>query len=302
MVENSLRIKRIDQVLPTRMVTAQSLANHGRYDEALAEVHAARCDNPELAAAHLLEGLIRWRRQDLSRARSCLAWATRLDKESVESWQALAAVCREMRDFRAALRAIDQVLCRAWDDPDAHLLRGAILRELGRRRSAGAALRRALKLNPTLTSAHLLLAQLALDQQRPDAAYRHVKVALQLGTLHYDTALEMGLVLRQSGHRAEAIVHYRKLIREYPTRAMAYIKLAEFLLEQPDDAAALPLLSLAIHLEPANTAALVHLANLYRRQGRHETADEIGYTARRLDPSLTYPVPLPEKIHGHASS
>jgi tetratricopeptide (TPR) repeat protein len=301
MSENSLGIRRISGAVPNALAEAQSLAQRGRFDDALGVLNAALSENPELAPAHLLKGLIHWRRRELAAAERELELAVRLDAEKVDAWHALAAVRRELEVYPQALVAVDEALKLEAEHAEAHLLRGEILLKLERPRRAKAALLHALKHKPTLTAPHLHLARMAIQGGQSQTAYRRVQALQHLGTQHYETALEIGSFLAELDRADEAIPHYRRMIREFPTRAAPYIKLAELFLEEGHDLEAMPLLSLATKMEPRNTTALLHLAGVFRRQGRAETAAELTHAAHLADPALAPPATTTSIADAHAS-
>ena len=79
-----------------------------------------------------------------------------------------------------ALEAIEQALAGRKLDAGMHHLHAVILIEMGQAERARAALRRALYLEPNFVIAHHALAQLALREDEPASAERHLRNMLRL--------------------------------------------------------------------------------------------------------------------------
>ena len=79
---------------------------------------------------------------------------------------------------------------------------------------------RALEIDPRSATAHVLLAKLFVQQDRPDDAERHARAALQLtpedGTAHYFLAI----ALATTGRLDEAIPHFREADRLRPNDSL----------------------------------------------------------------------------------
>ncbi|MBL8763858.1 MAG: tetratricopeptide repeat protein [Phycisphaerae bacterium] len=79
-----------------------------------------------------------------------------------EGYMFRALALRKRGDLNGALRAVDNAVTRAGDDPSALVLRAMILDEMGRRDEARSSVEEALRRDPTSSTARQLLTELSL--------------------------------------------------------------------------------------------------------------------------------------------
>ena len=99
-------LKVFGQTTIGHVTLAKSLFVRGRHVEALTALEAALQENPELAQAHLLKGLVLAQRADYEAAAESLDYATRLDDSVPDAWMGLAYVRFELERLEEALDAI----------------------------------------------------------------------------------------------------------------------------------------------------------------------------------------------------
>ncbi len=123
-------IKDFGQSTAGHVTLAKSLYLRGRHQEALAALESALCENPELAQAHLLKGLVLAQRAEFERATESLTYATRLDESSADAWMGLAYVRLELERLEPALAAVVRSVALDENNANALLLQGNILAAL----------------------------------------------------------------------------------------------------------------------------------------------------------------------------
>jgi Flp pilus assembly protein TadD len=145
-----------------------------------------------------------------------------------DSWQA-------QNDMGAALMAVNRAAdavkhfgqaVRLKPDPLLHFNLAKALLAAGSPEPAGAALRRALALNPRLTEAHNELGVLLFAQGRLPDALVHLREAVRLAPNSAIAHSDLGGALAQAGRREEALVHLRRALALDPRNAAAAENLA----------------------------------------------------------------------------
>src|SRR5262245_23857849 len=91
-----LKLQGAGQGALAHLILANTLFRNGRHGQALAELNAALGENPELAEAHFLKGILLALRAEFAGALEALEYATRLKPEQADYWQALATVELEL--------------------------------------------------------------------------------------------------------------------------------------------------------------------------------------------------------------
>ena len=156
----------------------------------------------------------------------------------------------------------------------------------GRRRArelAGAAL----ALAPASIDAHMLLGDLWIDDEQPDAAEAEYRLALAGDPKSVAVRTKVAEALRLQGRFVESVVDLREAIRIDPTFAPAHSDLGMILREQKNIPEAVAAYREAIRLDPRSTDAHNGLAITYAGSGRLEEARAEFQAIVEIDPEST---------------
>jgi tetratricopeptide (TPR) repeat protein len=156
----------------------------------------------------------------------------------------------------------------------------------GRRRArelAGAAL----ALAPASIDAHMLLGDLWIDEEQPDAAEAEYRLALAGDPKSVAARTKVAEALRLQGKFDESVVDLREAIRIDPTFAPAHSDLGMILREQKNITEAVAAYREAIRLDPRSTDARNGLAITYAGSGRLEEARAEFQAIVEIDPEST---------------
>jgi tetratricopeptide (TPR) repeat protein len=280
-------LKDFGQTTIGHVTLAKSLFQRGRHREALTALEAALRENPELAQAHLLKGLVLAHGADYEAAAESLDFATRLDGSVPDAWMGLAHVKFELERLPEALDAIDLSVRLDENNANARLLHGNILAAMERYPEAIAAYRQALKANPLLSVARYKLSHLLESSGDTDEAVHQAIVALRLNPVNPNTRITLGNLFRRLGRLNEAIEEYKaaaKLGQLAPQQALGYEKLGEILQETGETTGAIAMFQTAIRLNPKAIFSYLHLARVHRDDGRLHEALEMAGAAVKVDP------------------
>lgn len=141
----------------------------------------------------------------------------------------------------------------------------------GKLAQAGQQAQRALKSNPRLGDAHVLLAMVAAQRGDTAATGRHYEQALAIAPANGIYANNYGAWLCSNGRAAESLGWFERALADpaYPTRAAAHANAGSCARDAGHAALAEASWRQAIALEPANVPALSGLADQAFRNGRH---------------------------------
>lgn len=271
-----------------RLFLAKSLCVNSRYAEAMAELDAALRENPELAAAHCLKGLILAFRGDYSGARQHLEFAVRLgghDQRLPEYCLALARVLCELTEWELALSAVEQAVQYDPNQANAHMLRGEILGLLQRPDDAVSAYRAALKINPLLTKARYKLGNLLLNQNRQDESLQQTILARRLEPADPNTRISLGNIFARLNRHEEAIKEYRVAVQLATPlgQALPLAKMGESYLALRQTAEAIAVFRAALERDPKQVSCYLSLASIYEQEAQYAVAIELLQAACKID-------------------
>jgi tetratricopeptide (TPR) repeat protein len=165
----------------------------------------------------------------------------------------LAEQYARLGDLARAERTLRQVIDGAPSYAPGQLLMGRVLAESGKASRARIHLRRAIKLDPALADAYLMLTQLELQTRRKDAAVATVE----------------------------------QMSRALPKDARGFRILAGAFAEGGDEATAERMLRRAVEINPRDLHAWQFLARVCEASGRHDDAEKAFAQALIRDPDNT---------------
>lgn len=131
--------------------------------------------------------------------------------------------------------------------------------------------RRAIKSNPRLGDAHVLLAMVAASRGDAAATGRHYEQALSIAPGNGFYANNYGVWLCGNGRAAESLAWFDRALADpaYPTRSAAFANAGSCAREAGQLARAEANWRQALAMDPVNVLALSGLAELQFRSGRH---------------------------------
>ena len=206
-----------------------------------------------------LEGRYEWNkrsRQRLGRARELFQQAVDLDPTFAQAYVGLA---------------------------DAFILMGGHLRMLPQAEALAkgdAAARRALELDPGLSSAHASLGQIQSNQFHFRSAERELRAALELEPSYTTARVWYALVVKHTQGSEQALAQLRQAQALDPRAPLVSANIAHLLLGAGDHEAAMAAARSALELDPSYSGALMGLGLAFESQGRYAEAAE---AYRRLE-------------------
>lgn len=146
------------------------------------------------------------------------------------------------------------------------------LKTQGRDDEALALLSRAIEQNPTLTVAHLEMADIFEKTGDYEAAEKSFATAANQQPSNFDAQFGHGRVLQSLNRISEAVRAYLRALSIRPDNFEANLNLATAYITLEGPAQALPYAQRAIQLNPSNGPAQANLGAVYSALGRHREA------------------------------
>jgi eukaryotic-like serine/threonine-protein kinase len=141
----------------------------------------------------------------------------------------------------------------------------------------------ALRLDPTLPSAHVALGMVAKSSANPIEAIAHYKRALEIDPNAEDALALLGNAYADVGEPLKAEAALQQATQLNPGYWSAYSDLARFYTRHGEFAKAEPLFKTAAELAPDNALAQSNLGGLYLAQGRYREAQTVLAAAGKID-------------------
>ncbi|MBP1475574.1 tetratricopeptide repeat protein [Frateuria sp. MAH-13] len=163
-------------------------------------------------------------------------------------------------------------------------LHGVALLQLGRRHDGLSALNRAAELSPDSIEVQCNLANVALEDGRPEAAIERLHAALARKPGHPAVLQVLGVALMVAARHEEARETFGQALRAAPRHPGLRLNLAEVELELGDATRALLHVREALKLAPRLDAAHALLGQALQAQGHSEEAASAWLEAERLAP------------------
>ncbi len=192
------------------------------------------------------------------------------------------------KDLAAARESLDENgPGEAPDLDDAHLLLAQICIEEKRYDDAARACRAGLKIRPGDLEAQNLLGIIDRKQGRIDEAIRKYQAVLKADPSYPRVHYNLGIAYAKKGDLGSAQAAYEKAVELRPRSAEAHNNLGETLLRRGNIGEAEKELGLAVSLDPRYALALANLADLALRKG------DLAEARERLDKALTIDPEIP---------
>lgn len=301
-----LQVVALGQSASAHLFLAKSLCVHGRYAPALDEVDAALRENPELAAAHCLRGLLLAFRGKCEEAVECLELAARLggqDERLPDYWLALARVRLELAQWEESLEAVDECLAIDPSKAQAHQHRGEVLGLLERLPEAAQAYRTALRYDPLLTRARYKLGVILLKLGQDDEALQQTILARRLEPADPNTRISLGNIYAGLGSYEEAIVEYRAAVQIASPlgQALPLAKLGQMYMKLEERAEAIAMFRASLERDPKQVSCYLDMALLFENDGQYTAAIELLEAGILIDARFPPLVEALERVRARAS-
>ena len=206
---------------------------------------------------------------ELEKAASTVAVLQELDPTNVEIIYTAYRVYSNLADnARLSLIVVAPKSARV------HQMMAHELARQGHTDEAIANYREALKIDPNLPGLHFELAEMLNNSSIPDGreeARKEYLAALAANPADEKSECRLGDLAALKGDQQGAAEHYSRALALQPNDAEANIGLAKALMTMNEPAKALPLLELAVKVDPTSAVAHFRLGTVYRQMGR--TAD-----------------------------
>src|SRR5690349_2803842 len=163
-------------------------------------------------------------------------------------------------------------------------LHGIALLQLGRRQDGVGALHRAAELAPDSVGVQCNLANVALEDGRPEAAIERLNAALARKPGHPVVLQVLGVALMVATRHEEARATFAQALRAAPQHPGLHLNLAEAQLELGESAQALAHVHEALKLAPRLDAAHALLGHVLQAQGQGAEAAKAWLQAGQLAP------------------
>lgn len=285
MIDHVPRLKPYGRSATGDLAFARSLYDAGRLHDAIWVLDRALRENPELAEAHCLRGIVTANLRRWDEATRALELALKLRPDDAASCSALAEVSLETGQLTRALDCVERSIAADGRSRD-FLLRARILRAMRRFAAARASCRLAIELDPQSTAAHCELGELLLQQLDFQGAISHFEIARHLHPARAATFLALGDCLRLAGDPARAAEEYKAAARLSPADPEPQLRLARLFVDQNRLDQALAALRLASVMAPHSAECLLLLARVYLSLKRYEEAIDYARRAENLDPRI----------------
>ncbi len=266
----------------SRLSLAHALFCDGQLDRAWHELSLALQENPELAAAHHVKGVMLVGSNRLDEAIAPLETAIELEPESAVSYLVLGRTLQKLGHHNRALEVTNRLLRFDPNHAEGYALQAEILHRLGRTRAAIAASREACRCDPGQAQVRLKLATMLGEEKLWDEALREFDVCQQLAPSDCNITMAKADALRAAGQAAAAIELYRLALTISPASALAYARIGRCFYELGDLPSAMALLRTSLLIDTNLGDAHETLALIYQEMGHTAESDRMSSMAKEF--------------------
>lgn len=217
----------------------------------------------------------------LSRAQDAIAAYRRaIELDSADGWfyHNLALVYESLNQYELAVNGYQQALERHRLDHDRavswHNL-GNIYHQWGRYQEAVAALRQAIKLDPTSPLPWNSLGAVYKELGKPEQAVHAYRRAIEIDPTYAPPYNNLGFFYEQLGEYEQAMALYQQVIEHHQNdrdRAVSWNNIGNIYREMKRDKEAIDAYRQAIDLDPAFSWPYQNLGSIFEERGDHEEA------------------------------
>jgi predicted O-linked N-acetylglucosamine transferase (SPINDLY family) len=200
----------------TALEQAIGLAQRGALEEAEVQLRALLEQDPALARAYNVLGVVQLQQGKLEEAEASLLRAAQAAPEDPRAHINLGKLYSTQRRPDDAERHLREAVRLAPANADAHFNLALLLKEVGQLEEAEAGLRRAIELQPQDAQAHYVLARLLLETSRFAQAEFCFREAIRLQPDFAVACSDLAMVLLETGRLRAAEESCREAIRIAP--------------------------------------------------------------------------------------
>ncbi|MDO7673906.1 MAG: tetratricopeptide repeat protein [Reinekea forsetii] len=263
-------------------LAAASIGDLATAKDAFAEILNQFPDNQQAA---LLLGLINFEEGDLASAEALLSANLNAETAPVTLIQATALAQAEQGKADQALAVLQRALLARPDDLGLLSLYGVICLNNQQEQQGVQALRKALRLDPSKTRLHLLLAQYYVGQARMEPALAQLRAAFAENIQDWSsTGLYLTLLVRQQ-QTTEIQTVRERIGAEFATDPSALWLMAVADVQLGNSRSAIALLATLHTRVPNNPNVISALARLHQQNGEPDRAAELWLEAIRVSPT-----------------
>jgi tetratricopeptide (TPR) repeat protein len=259
----------------SRLTLAHALFCDGQLDRAWHELSLALQENPELASAQHVKGVMLAGSDRLEEAIEPLELAIELDPEFDVSYLVLGRTLQKLGQLNRALKVTKRMLRIHPDHAQAHALRGEILQLLGRTSAAVSSFRESCRCDPGQAQVRLKLATALREERLWDESLREFDICQQLAPSDPEILIAKADAMRACGQSTAAIELYRDVTTHTPGNALAYARMGHCFFERDDLPSATSLLRTALLLDTKLVDAYQTLAQVYQAMGLEAEASRM---------------------------
>ena len=214
-----------------------ALGNKGAARQALEEFETAVRLKPAWAPAHYALGTTYYELHELPSALKQLRKVIQLDPSNANAHQLLAHVYVDQSDFSSALAELTRAVALK-PSGELYFELGQVEGQLGKLDAAAVQYRKALRLDPKLARAHVMLGIVLRRQSNHKDALAEFRQAVRLDPNDPNAQFNLGKELKADGDNAGAIRAFQKAIELKPDFEQAHYNLGIALRSQGDPEAA----------------------------------------------------------------
>ena len=206
---------------------------------------------PKSATLHTALSMSRMAQGETQRAVSELETAAKLDPKSGQASILLVMTHLRLKEFDKALAAVRNIEKEHSDNPLVENLKGGIYLGKKDESRARASFQKALTLQPTYFPAVMNLAQLDLQDKKPEAAKKRFEAVLETDKKNIDAMTALSSLALSQGQKKEATSWLERAVAENPDALQPSIQLASHYLRYGEKQKSLTLAQEASRRTPA---------------------------------------------------
>ncbi|MBD2182347.1 tetratricopeptide repeat protein [Aerosakkonema funiforme] len=256
----------------------------------------------ENAIAYYYQGVTNYKQGNIKDAEVAFRKAIEMDANYAEAHANLGLILKQQGKLPEAIEQTRQALRIYPDLAQAHYNLGVSLQAQGQTQEAIAAYREAIRVNPNHAEANYNLGVALRNVGKTSEAIAAYREAIRINPKNVTAHINLGTDLTDQGKLEEAISELRKAITLAPEDAEAYNNLGVALYKQNNLTKAISMWEEAIRINPQYAeahhnlgvalasqvkveeaiATLKQASDLYRSQGKTQTADKIDGVLRNV--------------------
>jgi tetratricopeptide (TPR) repeat protein len=158
-------------------------------------------------------------------ARECFDSVVMRDQVNVDAWMLKGYAALQMKELSVALKATQQAVTLAPEDPEVQNQLGVIYRQSGQAGKALEHYRQAIRLNDAYAPAHFNLANLYRSQNKLEEAIAEYRKATEIDPEYSEAHYNLGLCFAMKQRYADAVPHFQRAVELTPNDAEAHYSL-----------------------------------------------------------------------------